>query len=195
MTVGKFIIQSMKKPRINIGNYICVSILALIYCACGNTTPIENSSIVNTSATPNAKVAAPVNNALTINEPKPSKPPSNLENVSREIFNKSFHPKTENSPIPQPSKNPENSIATRPAPDNSEIYPAMNAANQPMDVRVYKNNSFLVKMERIYISEKEKEIKIYLKNGKTVTVTEDKIPDFAVASISSILRAADFIPQ
>ncbi len=165
---------------------------ALIFSACAKYSDNAGSTTIVNKSSVNEREMTPENTVRTGNPPTTTKPPKELENVSREIFNQSFHPKTGGSPPSQTAENSGNSIAIRPAPDNSEIYPAMNSEHQPMDVRVFKNNAFLLKMERVYISDNRKEIKIYLKNGRTAVVAGDRIPDFSVASISSILKAADF---
>ena len=78
---------------------------------------------------------------------------------------------------------------TYPAPDNSEITSAMNN-NVPTEIRTFKNNSILVKMEKTFADVKKPQIKIYLKNGKVVNVPPGKISNTATASADEILSAA-----
>jgi len=76
-----------------------------------------------------------------------------------------------------------------PAPDNSEISSTMNNS-VPTEIRTFKNNPMLVKMERIFVDVKNPQIKVYLKNGKVVNVPPGKISNPATASADEILSAA-----
>jgi len=75
------------------------------------------------------------------------------------------------------------------APDNSEISSEMNN-NVPTEIRTFKDNSMLIKMERIFVDVKNPQIKVYLKNGKVVNVPPGKISNPATASADDILSAA-----
>ncbi len=76
-----------------------------------------------------------------------------------------------------------------PAPDNSEISSTMNN-NVPTEIRTFKNNPMLIKMEKIFVDVKKPQIKVYLKNGKVVNVPPGKISNSATASADEILSAA-----
>ena len=81
-----------------------------------------------------------------------------------------------------------------PAPDNSEISSTMNN-NVPTEIRTFKNNPMLVKMERIFVDVKNPQIKVYLKNGKVVNVRPGKISNPATVSADEILSAAGIAPK
>ena len=81
---------------------------------------------------------------------------------------------------------------TYPAPDNSEISSTMNN-NVPTEVRTFKNNPMLAKMERIFVDVKNPQIKVYLKNGKVVNVPSGKISNPATVSADEILSAAGIV--
>jgi hypothetical protein len=81
-----------------------------------------------------------------------------------------------------------------PAPDNSEITSTMNN-DVPTEVRTFKNNSMLVKVERIFVDIRNPHIKVYLKNGKVVNVPPGKISNLATASADEILSAAGIAPK
>lgn len=81
-----------------------------------------------------------------------------------------------------------------PAPDNSEISSTMNNS-VPTEIRTFKNNPMLVKMERIFVDVKNPQIKVYLKNGKVVNVPPGKISNPATASADEILSAAGIAPK
>jgi len=79
-----------------------------------------------------------------------------------------------------------------PAPDNSEISSVMNN-NVPTEVRTFKDNPMLVKMERIFVDVKKPKVKVYLKNGKVLNVPPDKISNPATASADEILLAVGIV--
>ncbi len=81
-----------------------------------------------------------------------------------------------------------------PAPDNSEISSTMNN-NVPTEIRTFKNNPMLVKMEKFFVDVKNPQIKVYLKNGKVVNVPPGKISNSATASADEILSAAGIAPK
>ncbi len=81
-----------------------------------------------------------------------------------------------------------------PAPDNSEISSTMNN-NVPTEIRTFKNNPMLIKMEKIFVDVKKPQIKVYLKNGKVVNVPPGKISNSATASADEILSAAGIAPK
>ncbi len=81
-----------------------------------------------------------------------------------------------------------------PAPDNSEISSVMNN-NVPTEIRTFKNNPMLVKMERSFVDVKNPQIKVYLKNGKVLDVPPGEISNPATASADEILSAVGLAPR
>lgn len=79
---------------------------------------------------------------------------------------------------------------TSAAPDNSEISSQTNEKGQPMETRVFVNNSALAKIERVYVTMENPKITVYLKNGKAVNVPNGKIENPLTATAKEILRAA-----
>ena len=73
------------------------------------------------------------------------------------------------------------------SPDNSEIISSMDAKGQPLETRTFKNHPILVKIERTNLDSRD--IKVYLKNGKTVVLPESWADSFLTAPASDILKA------
>jgi len=81
-----------------------------------------------------------------------------------------------------------------PAPDNSEISSTMKN-NVPTEVRTFKSNPVLAKMERIFVDVKNPQIKVYLKNGKVLNVPPGKISNSTIVSADEILAAVGMAPK
>ena len=76
---------------------------------------------------------------------------------------------------------------TTAAPDNSEISSRMNDKGEPVETRVFKNHPVLTKVERTDLDNRN--IKVYLKNGKVFNLPEGKADNFLTASADEILIA------
>ena len=73
------------------------------------------------------------------------------------------------------------------APDNSEVMSEMNDNGQPVETRTFKNHRILAKVERIDLDNRN--IKVYLKNGKALSLPEGRIEDFLTAPADDIIKA------
>ncbi|MFL6374681.1 MAG: hypothetical protein ACJ73D_08460 [Pyrinomonadaceae bacterium] len=69
----------------------------------------------------------------------------------------------------------------RPGAENSETATTMNEQGQPLEVRVFKDNPQITKVEAVWLDAKKKLLRITLRNGSTVEVTTDQIADLASA--------------
>ena len=81
--------------------------------------------------------------------------------------------------------------ASRPAPDNSEIFTELK--EEPIETRIFKNHPQLIKVVKSGIPPKQT-IKVYLKNGKVVSLPGEKIPNLGVEPAADILQAAGVQP-
>ena len=82
-----------------------------------------------------------------------------------------------------------------PAPDNSEVTSSMNDKGQMLEVRTFKNNPTLAKIERLYV-ELDKPVTIaYLKDGKKVDITTVKIDDPMKSSAEDIVNIINAASQ
>jgi len=78
----------------------------------------------------------------------------------------------------------------RPGPENSEIATTMNEKGQPVEVRVFKGNPQLDRVEAVWLGPSEKLVKITLRNGGTVQVRTDRIANLGSAPSDLLLGLA-----
>ena len=160
----------------------------LILCGCsskGSETAnanLQNSTNSNTAAATNI---AQANSSSTV---AGNESVQVVQNIDPNAFN--ANPKTNVRVVPVDPKDDKNKsgVTGRTAPDNSLVTSTMDAKGMPIEVRTFINNPYLIKVERIFTNPKT--IKIHLKNGKVVEVSEDKLPNFTAASPGNILIAA-----
>ena len=151
----------------------------------------QNTAHQNVAATNAETVKTPAVNAAAPNLPPVQSPPKTstpLEQLSRQAFNSS--PRPTRTPVGQTSSNSNINLVSRPAPDDSTFSSTLNQKGQPVEMRVFNRDQFLLKVERIYVSPEQKILKVYLKSGKIIELKDEQIPNFAVASVSTILNAA-----
>lgn len=90
------------------------------------------------------------------------------------------------------TKNLKPTNPTIPAADNSEIVTILNDKGA-VETRTFKTNPLLSKIERTTLG-KDVQLKVYLKNGKTISLQPDKIKNFTSDSAEQILVAAGIQP-
>lgn len=81
----------------------------------------------------------------------------------------------------------------RTAPDNS-VFESRLDSNGYTGTRTFKSHPVLLKIEQTQIGN-EKNLKVYLKNGKVYNVSEEQVPNFSVNSPSHILAAIGIKPK
>lgn len=145
------------------------------------TNSVANSSATNISNTAqsNSTAATAVNQSVHV-----------VQNVDPSAFNANPNTNARVVAVNQNEIKDKIGVAGRTAPDNSTVSSAMNAKGIPIETRTFKDNKYLVKVERIFTNPKT--IKIYLKDGKIVEVGDDKLPNFTAASPGNILIAAGY---
>ncbi|MBP7377019.1 MAG: hypothetical protein KA956_11135 [Pyrinomonadaceae bacterium] len=77
-----------------------------------------------------------------------------------------------------------------PASENSEMATTMDKAGNFVETRYFKSDPKLVKVQRTWLGPGKSTLKIWLKNGKEVTVSGDSIPNLAEAPVTSLLALA-----
>ncbi len=95
---------------------------------------------------------------------------------------------TNAAPIPSIKATP------NPAPDNSELSSTMNAQGVPIETRVFRNNPTLSKIERTFADIENPITKVYLKNGKVLTMPKGAVEKPESATAAEILRAVGVKP-
>jgi len=151
---------------------------------CGGNSSVTNS---NSSATVNSgqnnepintMPAFPANSNTTvpISNSAPSNYPALPGNVAVKKIPMQRDGATQNGP-------------TQAAPDNSEISSAL--TENFVQTRTFKNHPQLEKVEATTLTKENnrKVIKVYLKGGKVIEISKDKILDPMVESADNILKA------
>jgi len=77
-----------------------------------------------------------------------------------------------------------------PAGENSEVSSTMDKQGNFVESRFFKGHPQLDKVERTYLDPKNSTLKIFLKGGKVVTVSGDKIQDFVGTTSAMYLELA-----
>jgi hypothetical protein len=156
----------------------------IFFSACSSET--SGTKPLNTSNINTASVNAANNGAVvdTVNAnlpPANSNVDSNIQQANRKIVNAPANYK-EPGAIP---------VAGAPAPYNSTINSTMNKQNEFLEIREFKGDPMLLRMER---TQQSKKIRLFLKNGKVVNLPYEKNDLFLAASPNEILTAAGITP-
>ncbi len=91
-------------------------------------------------------------------------------------------------PDMNPAATPE-ATSFRTAPENSEHSVMMDADGSIKEVRVFKSHPQIAKVEATWTDPSSKNLKVYLKNGKTLEAKTDKIPSLQSAASELILQS------
>jgi hypothetical protein len=83
---------------------------------------------------------------------------------------------------------------SRPAPEDSLFKAEMTHQGMPIETRTFKSHPQILKVERLWITTKEKRLKVYLRNGKTVEADGSSFDHLNIAASSQILEAAGIKP-
>jgi hypothetical protein len=172
--------------------------VVLVFAAnCSSESAVKKTS-VNTSNNVNSSVANQTVSAANV-ETKSTEPnvadannAPKLEDtmrVSREYIDREGRKKG-GDPEPIKATN-----AFTNAADNSVISSTMNAQGVPIETRVFKDNQQLAKIEKSLENPKNPQIKVFLKNGKVVNLSSDKISNPSTASANEILIAVGALPK
>lgn len=158
--------------------------LFMFLSACSSATEKtanSNAAVVNINAA-NAEVVV-VTNANSQMIP--------MNGVDANAFNgNSANVKVVN---PDTSKLPP-TLGPRPAPDESEFQTKGRNDGSFAETRTFKNHPQLSKIERV-TNGKDVSLKVYLKNGKAIEVTQEQIPNFRVTAAQDILLAVGIKPK
>ncbi len=82
-----------------------------------------------------------------------------------------------------------------PAAENSQIARAMNGSGQMYEVRVWTKHPQLLKVESIWVDDKNKALTIILRTGKIFNITTDRIPNVKSATANQFLELAGVQPS
>ena len=164
--------------------------IAICLSACSSSAPDES---VNMSANIRTNV-----NLSELNNPNVNAQPAANEN--KELQGSIFYDKdgkqvtvksnAGNAAPPAPI-DPKAKPISMAAPDNSEIMTTMNNQGQPVEIRSFRNNPILAKVERVYVTTDQPVVIAYLKDGQKVNLTAAKIEDPMKSSAEDIISAVN----
>ena len=80
------------------------------------------------------------------------------------------------------------------APEDSQIAQSLNSSGQMYEVRIFKKNPQLLKIESVGIDQKNKALTIILRSGKVFNITTDRIPNVKLATANQFLDLAGVQP-
>lgn len=83
-----------------------------------------------------------------------------------------------------------NTMKGKKLPENSELETKMNSKGHVIETRTFLDNEFISKVEKVTVTPKDVTLKVYLKKGGVKEVSLDKISDFRIATVASLLEAA-----
>ena len=174
--------------------FFYLMIISIFYISCSSSSTVKtnvnsNNSNITVVGQVNTNAVNQINTNIEVQADANSYPIQNMAVSKQNVRNWGGKKggDTDAAPI-------EATPMTYPAPDNSEISSTMKN-NVPTEVRTFKNNSMLIKMEKKFVDVKKPQIKVYLKNGKVVNVPSGKISNSATASADEILSAAGIAPK
>ncbi len=149
--------------------------------AASNVKTVETNNIVNKSVA--AAINEPNRNAeISVNANKIIIQNSAISKDNVRNWDAKKEGVKENAPIA-----PNIGKAVPAAPDDSEVSSRMNDKGEPLETRVFKNHPVLVKVERTNLDNRN--VKVYLKNGKVFDLPESKADNFLTAAADDILIA------
>jgi len=161
-----------------------LTIAAVFLCAC-SASPAVNESVTVRTNVDISELNNPNQNSLAQTNVNGSLSGSLTEMNGNKQTSVEKKPAAKDAPPVDPNAKP----ITQSAPDNSEFQSLMNNQGQPVEMRVFKNHPTILKVEKIYVTLENPMIKIYLKNGKTVNLTADKIGNPMQAPAEEIVNA------
>lgn len=82
----------------------------------------------------------------------------------------------------------------QPAAEDSETAFSMNNIGQMYSIRVFRNHPQLAKVESVWVNKKDKELKIFLKDGRVLELTTDRILNLKQATTAQLLELAGIQP-
>ncbi len=97
-------------------------------------------------------------------------------------------------PVDVPAEGPPPPLSFTAAPENSEIATRMGSDGRIQEFRRFKNNPQLDRAEASWSGNSPKSLKIYLKDGRVVEVTSNRISNLKTATTKQLLELAGVGP-
>ena len=146
-------------------------------CATSNETA-KNTNGANAPAQ-NLPIAQVNTNIQSVNGNTGDQPASVADKINRA-----------NRPIDNAPAGPPPPLQFQPAGEDTEIATTMTREGLMVEVRRFKNHPQITKIEAKWLGATDKELKYFLKNGKTVDVKTDKIGNLKTTPVSVLVELA-----
>ena len=159
---------------------ICLAIAAAVSCG-GNAEQTKNTSVAaNTQATPIIRMIEPVANI--------DLPPATANKVApgrtiQERANRA--PRVDVNPNATPAP-----LVFQPAPENSQTALSMDADGTIREIRVFKDNPKLARVEVIVQPGGDRNIKFTMRDGKTSTLKNTRLENLPTAKAAELIAMA-----
>jgi len=178
---------------------ILVCAAASVACSVAQSTPTTVAVRATPSPSPSVS-ATPMNSPemgatpLVSPSPTPVDPPreitSGKDGTSNTSSGNSLNERLQGRKPIVDHKGPVAPLEFRPAAENSQIATTMDAQGRPVEVRVFKGDQRLERVEATWLDARQKLLKIMLRSGKVVEVKTDKIANLASAKASELATLA-----
>jgi len=170
--------------------FFYLAVISIFLTSCASSTTVENNvNLTNSNFSPVSQNPHPNTNVENQTASNTGKP----QDLSTSIGNALSAEKKKEIAVNAAPIQAKPLVNT--APDNSEISSTMNNQGIPIEIRTFKNNPMLAKVEKVFTDLKNPQIKVYLKNGKVVDLPSGKISNSSTASANEILTAVGVISK
>ena len=143
------------------------------------TNPSKNTVGQNSDAGVSSNLSQPANSAAETSNAQADAPATNArDRLARKRF------------IDVPSTGPPPPPQLLAAPDNSQIATTMNRDGAVIETRIFKNHPQIEKVESIWLTPKQRNVRIFLKDGRVVETKTDRIETLRTASTKLLLEIA-----
>ena len=157
--------------------WLGIACLTMVLGACSDNAASSSSAGVVSQSN-----ADSTSNVETVNA---NSAPPNESSVNRPGVEKRRRPQdtgvTSTSPAP---------LDFRPGPENSQTATTMNEQGQPVEVRVFKDNAQLDRVEAVWLGANQMLLRITLRNGQTREVRTDRIKNLSSAPAELLIELA-----
>ena len=184
---GKFNIKAVGQVMIDRYFLFFLLLIATIFTVgCSENADVNkpvNAPGISTGAAPSSNTRqSSSSNVMSGNPPVNTAPVDALENPNKRKV----------TDVPGAGR-PE--MRYEPAPESSQIAQAMNSSGQMYEVRIWTKHPQLLKVESIWVNEKNKALTIILRSGKIFNITTDRIPNVKSATANQFLELAGVQPS
>ena len=154
----------------------------------------SNGSSPASSAANRPTAASPGRNLSTPDSPTTQKTAGNSRDTENTNTDISLAQPPENRRRRRPEADPnlpQAPLQFRAAPGNSEIATTMNASGRPVEIRVFRSDPNIARVESTWLDEKQRLLRITFKDGRIIETKTDKFNSLLEMSAVDIAALAN----